>query len=93
MMESYILSIEQEIVAQKVLEGEKQKPFQALENPVNAQSHTSIYKMHRYYARRPWNVFQHILSSRIIRKQAILCLIPFVVAVSLWWKERVIANI
>lgn len=38
---------------------EKVKP---LEHPVNAEQHTPIYKMHRYYARRPWNVFEHIIK-------------------------------
>lgn len=33
-----------------------------LEHPVNAMQHTPVYKMHRYYARRPWNVFEHIIK-------------------------------
>lgn len=33
----------------------------AVEKPVQALGHTAIYKMHRYYARRPWNVFEHII--------------------------------
>lgn len=38
------------------------KKTKPLEHPVNALQHTPIYKMHRYYARRPWNVFEHLLN-------------------------------
>lgn len=34
-----------------------------IESPVNPESHTPVYKMHRYYARRPWNVFQHLIKE------------------------------
>ena len=35
------------------------KPLQ--ETP-NAKTHTPVYKMHKYFARRPWNVFSQIVS-------------------------------
>ncbi|HHE46199.1 MAG TPA: hypothetical protein ENL08_00670, partial [Bacteroidetes bacterium] len=42
--------------------GLKHKPVKPLDAPVLAQSHTPIYKMHRYWARRPYNVFAHIIQ-------------------------------
>jgi adenine-specific DNA methylase len=33
-----------------------------LQNPVIAKPHTPVYQMHRYFARRPWNVFEHIIK-------------------------------
>ncbi|HAO22111.1 MAG TPA: hypothetical protein DCQ37_17580, partial [Desulfobacteraceae bacterium] len=37
--------------------------IKALEAPVKAESHAPVYKMHRYFARRPWNVFEHIIEN------------------------------
>ncbi len=37
--------------------------IKALEAPVKAESHAPVYKMHRYFARRPWNVFEHIIGN------------------------------
>ncbi|MCX6828473.1 MAG: DNA methyltransferase [candidate division Zixibacteria bacterium] len=42
-------------------EGLKPKPVQPIEAPVLAEAHTAIYKMHRYYARRPHNVFAKLI--------------------------------
>ncbi|MCF7809685.1 hypothetical protein K9N50_01715 [bacterium] len=42
--------------------GLKPKPVKPLNAPVLAQPHTAIYKMHRYWARRPHNVFAHIIQ-------------------------------
>ena len=42
--------------------GLKAKPVKPLGTPVLAQPHTAIYKMHRYWARRPHNVFAHIIQ-------------------------------
>jgi len=42
--------------------GLKTKPVKPLQSPVLARSHTAIYKMHRYWARRPHNVFAHIIQ-------------------------------
>lgn len=43
-------------------EGWKTKPVKPLRSPVAALAHSPIYKMHRYYARRPHNVFSHIIE-------------------------------
>jgi hypothetical protein len=43
-------------------EAPKPKPVKAMSAPVLAQPHTAIYKMHRYYARRPHNVFARIIQ-------------------------------
>ncbi|MBW1728582.1 MAG: hypothetical protein JRJ62_13630 [Deltaproteobacteria bacterium] len=43
-------------------EGRKPKPVKPFEAPVLAQAHTAIYKMHRYYARRPHNVFAKLIE-------------------------------
>ncbi|MBM3326970.1 MAG: hypothetical protein FJY65_08335 [Calditrichaeota bacterium] len=56
-------SIEEMIEEQVRKEGGlKTKPIKPLGAPVLAQSHTPIYKMHRYWARRPHNVFAHIIQ-------------------------------
>ncbi|MBI4548650.1 MAG: hypothetical protein HY707_11760 [Ignavibacteriae bacterium] len=56
-----MFSVQQEIENRKKAEGTKVKPVKALDHPVNARPHTNVYKMHRYYARRPWNVFEHLI--------------------------------
>ncbi|HCY76506.1 MAG TPA: hypothetical protein DHV28_11345 [Ignavibacteriales bacterium] len=57
-----MFSIQQEIDNQKAQESPKLKPIKPLEHPVQAAQHTPVYKMHRYYARRPWNVFENIIK-------------------------------
>jgi adenine-specific DNA methylase len=37
--------------------------FAYLKNGIHAENHTPIYKMHRYFARRPHNVFRHLIES------------------------------
>ena len=32
-------------------------------NPVIAAIHTPPYKIHRYFARRPWNVFKNLIET------------------------------
>ena len=32
-------------------------------NPIKALGHTAPYKIHKYFARRPWNVFSEIIKS------------------------------
>lgn len=39
------------------------KPFRYLSESVSAGSHTPIYKMHRYFARRPHNVFRNLIEN------------------------------
>ncbi len=31
--------------------------------PPEAKPHTPVYTMHKYFARRPWNVFSHLVSN------------------------------
>ncbi len=55
--------IEEQIADQLAREGgPKHKPVPPLEAPVIAKRHTPVYQMHRYFARRPWNVFEHIIK-------------------------------
>jgi putative DNA methylase len=56
-------TIHEAIEAQAAREGYKPKPTQPLTIPVLALPHTAIYKMHRYYARRPHNVFAKIIQQ------------------------------
>jgi adenine-specific DNA methylase len=37
--------------------------FPYVQNGIEAENHTPIYKMHRYFARRPHNVFRHLIKS------------------------------
>ncbi len=37
--------------------------FEYVQNGIHADNHTPIYKMHRYFARRPHNVFRHLIES------------------------------
>lgn len=61
--EAFHPSIEDQIADQAAREGEFQtKPIPPLKYPVIAKQHTAVYKMHRYFARRPWNVFEHIIK-------------------------------
>ena len=30
--------------------------------PIKAKAHTFPYKIHRYFARRPWNVFKQLIE-------------------------------
>jgi len=56
------LTIEEMIDEQVQKEGLKPKPVTPLRAPVLAKAHTAIYKMHRYWARRPHNVFAKIIE-------------------------------
>lgn len=40
--------------------------------PVNAKSHTPPYKIHRYFARRPWNVFDELVKHYSVEGGIIL---------------------
>ena len=37
--------------------------FDYIKGGIKAEGHTPIYKFHKYFARRPHNVFQHIIQS------------------------------
>ncbi len=34
-----------------------------LDKVIEARPHTPVYKMHKYFARRPWNVFRELISQ------------------------------
>ena len=55
-------TIHEAIEVQLQKEGRKPKPVKPLVAPVLAQPHTAIYKMHRYYARRPHNLFARLIE-------------------------------
>lgn len=38
------------------------KQFDYIKNGILAENHTPIYKMHKYFARRPHNVFRHLIE-------------------------------
>jgi DNA modification methylase len=40
--------------------------------PIEAKSHTAPYKVHKYFARRPWNVFSQIISNYSSKNDIIL---------------------
>lgn len=46
-----------------------------LYEPIEAKPHTSPYKIHRYFARRPWNVFSRIID--LYSKKSDIVLDPF----------------
>ena len=43
--------------------------------PIEAKSHTDPYKIHKYFARRPWNVFEQLIKS--YSKEGDIVLDPF----------------
>lgn len=55
-------SIDVQIQKQSASEGAKDKPVKPIVAPVLAESHTPVYKMHRYFARRPHNVFEYLIK-------------------------------
>ncbi len=56
------LSIAQQIEEQQRLEGSRKSSVSPLKAPVVAKGHPPIYRMHRYFARRPYNVFEGIIK-------------------------------
>ncbi|MBI4268079.1 MAG: hypothetical protein HY662_04765, partial [Chloroflexi bacterium] len=57
------LSSSQQIAEQQKLEGATKEHFAAITSPAGvAQDHTPVYLIHRYYARRPHNVFSYLIS-------------------------------
>lgn len=41
-------------------------------NPVKAEPHTPPYKIHKYFARRPWNVFNQLVNNFSTQGETIL---------------------
>lgn len=40
-----------------------ERPFYYIEQGIEAKGHTPIYKMHKYFARRPHNVFRYLIEA------------------------------
>ena len=56
------LSIPQQIEEQKKREGVAKEHFAPISTPLVAKAHTPVYNMHRFFARRPFNVFEAIVK-------------------------------
>ncbi len=57
-----INNIETEIQQQRDLESAKTEMVKPILAPILAETHTPVYKMHRYFARRPHNVFEYLIK-------------------------------
>jgi putative DNA methylase len=55
------LSVAEMIARQQELE-RKDKSIKPLNSPVVAKAHTPVYTMHRFFARRPYNVFETLIK-------------------------------
>lgn len=53
---------------------ERIDPLQIIK-PIRAKSHTPPYKIHKYFARRPWNVFDQMIEA--VSEEGELILDPF----------------
>ncbi len=62
MAKKIMFSIQEKINLQQTSEGQKFHAFKPLSSPIQPKSHTPLYKMHRYYARRPHNLFAHLIQ-------------------------------
>jgi len=56
------LSIGEQIDEQQKLEGTTKDNFTPLAIPIVAKAHTPVYNMHRFFARRPFNVFEAMVK-------------------------------
>lgn len=56
------LTVAEEIEKYKAAEEPKDDIIRPIQAPVLAQGHTAIYTMHRYFARRPHNVFSYLIK-------------------------------
>ncbi|MBI4725673.1 hypothetical protein HY768_00345 [candidate division TA06 bacterium] len=56
------LSVAEEIAKYTKTEGPKDEAVKPIQAPVLAEEHTPIYTMHRYFARRPHNVFSYLIK-------------------------------
>ena len=56
------LSIAQQIAEQQKLEGAAKEHFVPVTIPMVAKTHTPVYNMHRFFARRPYNVFEAMVK-------------------------------
>jgi SAM-dependent methyltransferase len=55
------LSIAEQITEQQRLEGTRKSDVSPIKAPVVAKGHPPIYRMHRFFARRPHNVFEALI--------------------------------
>lgn len=56
------LSINEQIEKQQKLEGSPKGYISAISTPLVAKAHTPVYTMHRFFARRPYNVFETLIK-------------------------------
>jgi len=56
------LSIPQQIEEQRKREGAAKEHFAPITIPIVAKAHTPVYNMHRFFARRPFNVFEAMVK-------------------------------
>lgn len=56
------LSIPQQIEDQQNLEGVEKQHIVPISTPIIARAHTPVYTMHRFFARRPYNVFEALVK-------------------------------
>jgi putative DNA methylase len=54
--------VPQDIEEQKKLEGVAKTHFAPISTPIVAKAHTPVYNMHRFFARRPFNVFETLVK-------------------------------
>jgi hypothetical protein len=56
------LSIAQQIAEQQKLEDTPEEHFAPVAITIVAKTHTLVYNMHRFFARRPFNVFEAMVK-------------------------------
>lgn len=56
------LSTTQQIEEQQKLEGIVKQEISPISTPIIAKAHTPVYNMHRFFARRPFNVFEAMVK-------------------------------
>ncbi len=56
------LTVAEEIAKYNKIEGPKENVVRPIQAPVLAEGHTAVYTMHRYFARRPHNVFSYLIK-------------------------------
>jgi len=56
------LSIAEQVEEQQKLEGAVKQHFAPIATPIVAKAHTPVYNMHRFFARRPFNVFEALVK-------------------------------
>jgi len=58
------MTVQEEIDRQKKAEAGRKDVIGPIEQPAGlSKAHTPVYTMHRYFARRPWNVFEYLIKN------------------------------